>query len=197
MTQGDLFVPRIIGLAGPKYAGKDTAASLLEGILSTSGIGFQRMAFADPIKRMLQSLLSDIGVPWDGLHIPKRKEDVIPELGVSYRSLMITLGTEWGRDLINPDLWLLPVAHARLALPDDTVLIITDVRLNNEAALINRLGGEVWELQRPGRSYSPEHRSEEGLTPELIKRRLQNSGSLEDLHAEVVRAWQEANRGRA
>lgn len=196
MAQGDLFVPRVIGLAGPKYAGKDTAANLLEGVLSAAGISYRRIAFSDPIKRMLQTMLSDMGISWSGLHDPKRKEEIIPELGVSYRHLMVTLGTEWGRDLINRELWLQPVRHVCETLPQDMVLVITDVRMPNEAKLIEDLGGEVWEVYRPGANYSTEHVSESGLPVGCVRRTLRNWGSLEDLNTEVVKAWQDANRGR-
>jgi hypothetical protein len=57
------------------------------------------------------------------------KEAVHPELGVSPRHLMVTLGTEWGRDAVHPDLW---VRIWAASLPEAAHVVAEDVRFPNE-----------------------------------------------------------------
>jgi hypothetical protein len=81
----------LIGLHGKAHAGKDTVGQMLVGY------GLDRVAFADPIKRML---IEGLGLTAEHFDSPL-KEEPIPWLGKSPRQLMQTLGTEWGRDLVN------------------------------------------------------------------------------------------------
>lgn len=137
--------PLIIGLAGRAGVGKDTAAAWLFG-----RHGFERYAFADPLRSMLGQLLADAGVDPGYLYESAAKELVIPELGVSARQLMQTLGTEWGRSL-RPDFWL-RMAELALGLPDAPVhdrIVISDVRFPDEAAWIKARGGFVLRIERP------------------------------------------------
>lgn len=65
-------------------------------------------------------------------------------------------------------------------------LCVTDVRYPNEAERVLALGGEVWEVVRPG--LEPDgHASEQPLARELVTRVIDNSGTLGDLRNNV--AW--------
>ncbi len=140
---------RLIGLTGPARCGKSTVASILEGA------GFVSYAFADPIKDGLAAMLHGLGDEVaEHLEDHDHKETEIDGLGVSPRYLMQTLGTEWGRERVRADLWVLTLA-ARIArdrradwIPD---ICIADVRFANEAKwVLSQPGGEVWRLVRPG-----------------------------------------------
>lgn len=165
----------VIGISGRARSGKDTLVSF---ILAARGYGY-RYGFADPLKRMLLALNIDCSDPfW-----VDNKETVIPALGVSLRHLMQTLGTEWGRQQVNPDLW---VILAKQALVDNGPgMLISDVRFENEATWIRQIGGQIIHLQRPGVSPVQTHASESGIAvlPQDIV--LINNGTLEQLHHTV------------
>lgn len=91
---------RIVGITGRARSGKDTLADMIVAA-SRSGIW---MSFADPIRHFIARVS---GLPYAELVDSPRKETPIPDLGnKSPRQMMQTLGTEWGRDLIDSDLWI-------------------------------------------------------------------------------------------
>lgn len=164
----------LIGIAGRARSGKDTVANFI-----VAAIGGYRYSFADPIRAMLAPLGVDMSDPyWQA-----RKEEPIPALGVSPRRMMQTLGTEWGRQLINPDLWLI-MAHQRL-LQNGPGMIIPDVRFDNEAAWIRKHGGRIIHVVRPDTKAVEAHASEDGIEVQDTDARLFNSGTLEELQLSV------------
>lgn len=166
--------PPLIGIAGRARSGKDTVANFI-----IAAIGGYRYSFADPIRAMLVPLGVDMSDPyWQA-----RKEDVIPALGVSPRRMMQTLGTEWGRQLINPDLWII-MAHQRL-LQNGPGMVISDVRFENEAAWIRKHGGWIIHVIRPDAKAVEAHASEDGIEMQDTDARLFNNGTLEELQLSV------------
>jgi len=166
----------VIGIAGPARAGKDTVASY---ILAARGYGY-RYGFADPLKRMLLALNIDCTDPfW-----VENKERPIPALGgVSLRHLMQTLGTEWGRQLVHPDLW---VTLAKQQYADaGPGMVIADVRFENEAKWIRATGGLVIHIRRTNVQQVKPHVSEFGVAIEPTDVCISNNGTLEQLHAAV------------
>ena len=150
----------LIGLTGLAGTGKDTVRSILEAE------GFTGFAFADPIRGMIRELLSSNGIDDAYMDDRERKETIIPALGVSYRHLAQTLGTEWGRCLA-PDFWL-RIAGAYM---DDLAwqgaqashFVISDVRFENEADWIRKRGGVIWRVVRPNTAPVRDHVSEAGV----------------------------------
>ena len=166
--------PNIIGITGRARSGKDTVADFI-----VAAQGGYRYSFADPIRAMLVPLGIDLADPyWQA-----RKEDVIPALGVSPRRMMQTLGTEWGRQLIHPDLWLL-MAQQRL-LRNGPGMVIPDVRFENEAAWVRRHGGRIIHVSRPDNKEVEAHSSENGIELEPTDTQLFNTGTLEELQIAV------------
>lgn len=133
----------LIGFTGKAGVGKDTCAGYLKDYHDWS-----RYAFAGPIKAALEAM----GFPRREFDIDGTKDEVIPGLGVSYRKLAQTLGTEWGRAL-HPDFWLVLAkrfyfAQGGLGSPG---LAISDVRFNNEAEWIRSVGGVIVHIEGPAR----------------------------------------------
>ncbi len=181
----------IIGLTGPAFSGKDTVGNYLADMHD-----FERAAFADPIRC---ALIEMFGLrPQD--FAPENKERTIDWLGTSPRRLMQTLGTEWGRISVAPDLWCrtmeqrLRVARRLHA----EAIVITDVRFPDEAALVRRLGGEIWRIERPGAATTAHsgHASETAGAEIEADRWLINNGTLEQLY-EQVDAAMDGLMGRA
>ena len=163
----------IIGFTGPAGCGKTQATKALPEAV--------RFSFADPIKRMLMT----IGVPHENLYDPGKKEQPLDLLGgQSARTVLQRLGTDWGRNMICQDLWLRVAEQDLTHLLADRFVLIDDVRFDNEAALIRKLGGTTIEIVRPG-VVRGVHASERGIDPRLIDRTITNDGSAEAFAAKV------------
>jgi hypothetical protein len=169
----------LIGLCGPAGCGKDTVADML-----VKHGAFHRYAFAAPIKSMVGTMLGLHDGIWEDR---KWKESVIPWLGKSPRQLAQTLGTEWGRQHVHRDLWLM-LGMQRWDVVRQSVsprFVITDVRFDNEAQAIKQAGGTVWLVEREGVAPVASHVSEKGVSPALIEGRVKNNGTLDQLEANM------------
>ena len=172
-----MSLPRLIGLYSPAPGcGKTTVANLL--------IEHRPVSFAAPLKGAVSNMLIDLGLP--GLYAYEDKEAIIPELGVSARHMMQTLGTEWGRACIHPDFWV-KIARAKMQriMSDGGSVVVDDVRFPNEAAMIFELGGELWRIDRPGVTYNGDHSSEgrlEDITPDRV---IVNDGTITQLKEKI------------
>lgn len=169
--------PKLIGLAGPARSGKDTVAGLLK-----QAFPVKTVAFADPIRAMLAA-----GFGFNEQHFNGPLKEVKVEwIGKSYRQMAQTLGTEWGRNCVNENLWVL-AAYERVKQfhAEGYHAVITDVRFENEAAFVRNNGGVVWHIRRDGIQKVAEHSSEAGLTVYPQDVLISNNGTLEDLLDEV------------
>lgn len=97
------------------------------------------------------------------------KEANLGWINTSPRRLMQTVGTEWGRDTVDEHLWL-KVAYRRAfwaVSSGDRVIVIPDVRFENEARFIKeQMGGVIVSVRRPSPFSAPTiaaHSSEQGL----------------------------------
>jgi hypothetical protein len=170
----------LIALAGRAGAGKSTVGTYL-----AERYDFRTMGFAEPLKRGLAAMFGEDLLNFDD---PALKQASIPWLGKTRRELMQTLGTEWGRNLVDDKLWLL-IAEQRLKqyIADGAKgVAITDCRFPNEAAFIRALGGQVWHVQRPSHAaIAGAHVSERPLLPEAGDRGLMNDLGFEELYAQI------------
>ena len=173
--------PKLIGLTGYAGTGKDTVRHILELR------GYVGMAFAEPIRGMLRELLSSNGIDDSYMTERDRKEVIIPALGVSYRHLAQTLGTEWGRSLA-PDFWL----RIAGAFMDDVAwanhgcqFVVSDVRFENEAAWVKQRGGVIWRIERQQANPVRQHVSETGMDAIECDQVIFNEGTLDELESLV------------
>lgn len=167
----------LVGLAGHKRAGKSTVARML-----VDEHGFREVSFAAPLYRALAAMLrTDIAA------LQHDKERAIEWLGRSPRYLLQTLGTEWGRDLVRPDLWLLLASREieRIAALGGERIVISDVRYDNEARFVVERGGQIWQIWRPQARAQDAHASERGISESWSARGILNDGSLEELRERV------------
>ena len=160
----------LLGLTGVAGSGKDTGASFL-----VKEYGFEQYAFADALKRM-----AEVDFGWDG-----KKDD-------RGRRLLQVLGTEAGREY-DPDIWVKKLEWDIFGrqVPPFPLVVISDVRFENEAAFIRRRGGDV--IRIVGRSYysptSPQgsHASEQQMADIEADLTLVNDGDLCVLHGRIER----------
>ncbi|WP_026601460.1 deoxynucleotide monophosphate kinase family protein [Methylomonas sp. 11b] len=170
----------IIGLAGKKRSGKSSAAETLEHI------GFDVLSFAYTLKLMARILMRDCGMNEEQIKAAQQdKEAVIAVLGVSYRSLCQTLGTEWGRQCVHGDLWVIAARHRVLMSMEDHQ-VFEDVRFENEATMIRSLGGQIIHVSRPGLVLQDDHASEAGIAFVPGDIELVNDGDLDSWFDKVA-----------
>ncbi len=176
----------LIGITGSAGSGKDTFAKYF-----IDNHNFFRYSLADPIKRMIEAGFDMTPDIWDDR---EAKEKDIEWLGRSPRYLAQTLGTEWGRELVHPNLWLL-LAEQELAYHQH--VIIPDVRFDNEAAWIEKNGGVLVKVySRSMNVDNRKHASEAGINHDLITIRVRNNGTIMDLHktaAAMYAVWNDTS----
>ena len=172
---------QLIGLYAPSPgSGKTEVANAL------TRRGFHSVPFALPLKQMVASLFSGLGYGDEEIRsfFHECKEDVVPAFGVSTRHLLQTLGTEWGRTCVSPDMWL---NHWRIRVRAYSYVVVDDVRFLNEAELIRSMGGVMWRVDRAGHVRTVEHESEGGLNAwPHFDRYISNDGTLQQLKDAVA-----------
>jgi hypothetical protein len=172
----------LIGLTGRAGTGKDTAAAYL-----CARYGFAQASFADPIRSMVLLMLEEADIDHGWLTVRWLKEAEIPELGTSARALMQTIGTECGR-MLNRDIWVNHLQR-RLGLPEQPVhdrVVISDVRMFNEAAWVRRQGGTLLRLSRMQADAVRGHASEASIEHLAADHDISNDGEhFAGLYAEL------------
>lgn len=170
---------RVVALAGPIGAGKSTVAEMLPGL---------HVQWADPLYAAVAAMLG-VSVEW--LRDRRNKDTVIEWLGVTPRYLLQTGGTEWGRDMVHPELWV-KLADRRIvsaAAAGHDTFAVCGTRFLNEAALARQYGGEVWWVDPGIVVTKASHRSDLLLTADDCDRVIDNTGTIDQLRAAVEAAW--------
>lgn len=187
----------IIGLNGIAQSGKDTAGAYI-----VANYGYTRIAFADKVKECLAMLL-DVDVSFIERHKNDDKEIIglfskssfnmggwIPHPNVkpfTIRHALQRVGTDVGRNILGQGLWV------HLALEginhNITNIVVTDVRFQNEIDYINKIGGEVWKIQRDvvenDSTVHEVHVSELHNQLTGISRTIPNNETLEDFYYDL------------
>jgi hypothetical protein len=165
--------------------GKSTVASYL-----MHKHNFTLVKFATVLKTMAMDFVIGAGVDpsraW-GYIYGDAKEEVIPELGVTGRYIQQTLGTEWGRKHIDPDIWLKLARRAiDCHMEAGRDIVIDDMRFRNEAFEVLAAGGVHWRIRRSLVEGIPlEKHESEGQIDHLKMIEIWNDGTLSDLYVEV------------
>ena len=169
--------PPVISLTGPIGSGKTTVANHL-----IAEHNYVRVRFADGLKDMLKAFgLTDAEVDGD-----LKEKPCTVLFGKTPRYAMQTLGTEWGRNLIHLDLWVMiwkVAVTKQLALGHSVVC--DDCRFLNEALMVETIqGAKIWKLHRPGERPTS-HSSEQEFNYITVDRLILNHASIEALQASV------------
>ena len=170
----------IIGLAGRKGSGKDTAAEVF-----VAG-GYQHLKMATPLKMMLVTLLRYQGV--DPHIIPRMIEGDLKEMptaflgGHSPRHAMQTLGTEWGRDQMGADFWVDIFLNTAAQF---THVICSDIRFPNELAACDL----VYRIERPQPLAGDGHASESHIDELPVDAVFMNEAPSAQHFQAQVKAW--------
>lgn len=161
----------LIGIAGGKRVGKTTLANML-----AEKYQLRHVSFAAPIREFTAHLL---GATLDQLEA--EKETPIAWLdGITPRRIMQTLGTECGREMWHPDVWVRVAMRKAVA---SGRAVISDVRFPNEAEAIRGHGGCILRLSRATSHTVDAHESERPLPPECVDFDLANDGTVPEMLA--------------
>lgn len=171
--------PALVGLSGRSGAGKDTAAALL-----VERYGFERIAIADPLKRVAALAF---GLRDEQLWGEERNA-LDERWGTTPRVMYQQLGD--GLRAIHPAAltrgWIDAVTRAR---ESGTAVVVPDVRMPSELQLIRNLGGVVWRVVRPDLPPLPggDHATETALdNAGTFDAVLLNDGSVAELHRRAI-----------
>jgi dephospho-CoA kinase len=135
----------IIGFTGAKGVGKSTAAKYL------TKYGFHRMSFASPLKEAVTKIFG-----WtDECYNPEKKE-VVTDWGITPRTALQVIGTDIFRDqltnyfptikLSESSIWIEKMAQ-QISSTNHTMIVIDDIRYQDEYDMIKRVGGIVIKLE--------------------------------------------------
>lgn len=178
-----MSTPKVIGLTGPKRAGKDTVAAALRNYLGEADV--VRLAFADPLKAELAKAC-DVSLEF----IEEHKADF--RLGLQF------WGTEFRRNLFGKDYWINRtrdyfnhVTGEGWGFPPKLV-VFTDTRFPNEVDFIRSISGKIWRVERSDVIDNDPHPSERALDDHEPDRVIKSkSGNVAGLHAQAIAAYQE------
>ena len=168
----------IIGIAGYKSSGKDTAGSVL-----VDTYDFKKVSFAKPIKDLVSSAFNLDRFMLEGSDCKMRTIRESKEAGkfdLSPRQLLQIVGTGF-RDLIHPDVWVKAIEDAYNK--QDQSYVITDVRFPNEVDMISKYGFVVG-IKRPGFN-GDQHISERALDNVALKYIIQNDRTMCELKVKM------------
>jgi len=177
-----MTLTRLVGLYSPApQSGKTMVAGML------SDYGHVIVPFAGTLKQMVVPMLNALGYSHERAWelVIREKETKIPELGVTVRHMLQTLGTEYGRQCLHPKVWL--TCWEAQATRQERV-VADDVRFLNEADLVRSLGGDMWLVSRPGMVRTTSHASEGGLDDYDFDHVIENDGTLDQLRSKVLAA---------
>lgn len=149
----------LIGIAGHAGAGKDTAAYYLH---ATQGAIVKH--FATPLKAACAHMF---GIPLNDFSDPARKNLVDPYWNMSPRMIAQYVGTELCREKLGSDFWIKRLCRDLMKLHEHDIVVIADVRFQNEVDFIFNSGGHLIHIHRPGcdgKVGIANHASEAGFT---------------------------------
>lgn len=163
----------LIGIAGRARSGKDTIGAYL-----VDAYGFQRYAFADKLKNIVNQIHG-----WGHEHGWGDLKDVVdPQWGFSPRQAYQRFGTEYARGL-DENFWI-KMAEKDLAANLDSGsgdAVVTDVRFDNEAEWVRKHGVLV-HVSRKDAPAVTAHTSEVPIQPNGKDWGITNNNTLEELY---------------
>ena len=168
---------KIIGITGLKRSGKDTIAEYLQ-----EHYNYKVFRFADPIKDMITNLLTYMDfTPNEILKYTEREKEIpIPGLKSSWRQLAQGIGTSWGREMIDRNVWINILDNAS---KNYDKVVVSDVRFNNEAAWIkNKNSNNIIIKVERDLCELDDHTSESGINEQFIDQIIYNNDKLDSLY---------------
>lgn len=173
---------KLIGLVGAAGSGKDTVADLLKEY------NWEKFAFAKALKDMC---IEYLGLSYDDAYTQEGKMKFNEFWGMTNREILQKVGTDAFRNGFHHDTWV-KIAELKIQklLNEGKKVIVTDCRFDNEAELIEKLGGIVMKVERKNyennlSSSEKTHASEKGVDNKYIARTILNDRNIDMLKREA------------
>ena len=164
----------LIGLVGNIGSGKSTAAKYM-----VKGFSFKELCFAHPLKIACDSIFR-YPKNWGKKATQKEKDDFVPGFYFTYREFLQKFGTEFGRKIIQKNLWI-KLLEKKLINGKCKNFVISDVRFKNECKFILAHGGILLKIERPVDDEG-EHKIENAESVDKsIEFRIDNTKSTYDI----------------
>lgn len=183
----------LIGLAGKKGSGKSTISKII-----CDKHNAIELAFADRLKEICSIVYN---VPIDYFYNPKLKNKIIEKLNITSRKLMQIIGMKYreiGHDI--PELtvknpWIYNVEEKIREIhenKEDTLIVISDVRFQDEHDMIKKNGGIIIKIIRPSlnneqSNETSNHISENSMDSFELDHIIYNSSTIELLSVKVYK----------
>jgi hypothetical protein len=142
----------LLGISGKKGSGKSTIAEILKQYITHRPVHI--IAFADALK---DEVAHACGVSRE--YVEKNK--------AIFRPILQWWGTDFRRNLTSEDYWLRVFSAKVSILPNDSLILIPDVRFPNELQLIKKARGKVWRVNRDI-PYYEESKSIKDIHPSVL-----------------------------
>lgn len=180
----------LIGLCGVKRSGKDTA-----GYYFIDNHKYVKYAFADPFKKACKEIFMFNKDQIDG----NLKESIDDRWNISSRKVFQRFGTEIFRDSLQDffpeidvcdknDFWIyrfkLWYNEQKKNNPNIKV-VVTDVRFENEAGIIKKLGGKLIKINRSDINNEDTHISETSINNIKADYNIDNNSSISDYYQKL------------
>lgn len=184
----------IIAFNGLKCSGKSTASDYFIKLLEINmpSLRVVRRAFADPMKEILSKYFG-VG---EALYTQEGKMQMNEFWGMTHREMLQKFGTEAMRDHFHPETWvkIMQLTIDKLSMKvdsEDTVLVIDDLRFDNEAEMLRKYGAMIVQIRRDAVADSDGSHRSEHLLPEtidgnlIVNFKLRNNGTIAELRDQV------------
>lgn len=182
----------LVGICGPKRAGKDTVAAGMLTAFTTdkykADISICRRAFADTLKEEVAEFLA--------AYTSRTYTEAYRELTTDgpekevHRKLLQFWGTEFRRTYCGEDYWIEQHKQWLIDNPNNDIVLIPDVRFYNEIEYILSNNGVIVGVYRPGLDNDDQHISEiqwRGYTDwDCVFVNDSSKSALEDLAREAI-----------
>lgn len=160
---------KIIAFTGLAGCGKSILARYLQVECDKINKHSAILRFSDPIKSFARRL------GWKG------------EKDAKGRRLLQLLGTEIGRNCIDPEIWVKrwEIEFKRISQVSE-LIIVDDLRFDNEAKTVHELNGTIIKIiGREDERTDKSHASELGITQSYCDKVFFNTSDLENLKEEA------------
>lgn len=174
--------PAILAFGHSSRVGKDTCAEAVATVCERRGLKVLRVAFADALKLHCYLLFADFGLHEAAYYEthPEARTQVLPEVGKTPVQIWIEVGNAL-REVWAP-IW---IRHALGGIEGFDLVVISDLRFENEAKAVLALGGHLVRVDRPGAEVHGSDRMLGPLTPWSAV--VRNETTIDDLRVAAVR----------
>lgn len=155
----------IIGLYSPgPRMGKGTFADVISKQTGAFTVGFGDILRQVIVKITAPFLEGGEDEAWEWLLDERKDLQMIPGIDKTQRFMLDTLGTDWARNMIHPDIWVMALERQIDNIlsyyaegKTNPLIIVDDLRKPNEYEWLKSQGAILVRLYRPNTPILPKH----------------------------------------